>query len=42
MGIYERICIYAYLAWVVVLAIALLRASMERRPAGRAAQRASG
>jgi hypothetical protein len=42
MGIYERICIYAYLVWVVVLAIALLSAPTERAPAGRAAERASG
>ena len=42
MGIYERICIYAYLAWVVVLAIALLSASMEPPPAGRAVHRTSG
>ena len=30
MGIYERVCIYAYLAWVVVLAIALLRGHAAR------------
>ena len=42
MGIYERICIYAYLAWVVVLAIALLGASTERASAGWTAERASG
>ena len=38
MGTYERICIYAYLLWVVVLAITLLGASAERSARGRAAR----
>src|SRR5215218_9289861 len=30
MGVWERIAIFAYMLWVVVLAIALLRAQVER------------
>jgi hypothetical protein len=37
MGIHERICIYAYLLWVVVLADALLHGSTGRPSGGRTA-----
>jgi hypothetical protein len=34
VGIYERINIYGYLLWVVVLAISLLRAQVEQTQDG--------
>jgi hypothetical protein len=42
MGIYERINIYGYLLWVVVLAVTLLRlrdAAAPDDPAGRSDSR---
>ncbi len=42
MGVWERINIFAYMLWVVVLAITLLRAPVERPQDGLGARRDSG